>query len=177
MPLPPIPVFPNPTLPLEVDIACGKGDFVLAMARQFPDRNFLGSDLQKSCMDELTAAILQEGLQNCLAVQRPAGQLVSDLPDACADKVHFSMPEHIGPQNVFNDDLFAGIRRILKPGGEFLFVTDDYPYVVMVTEVASRLGGVEKQEWTDHDRPKTYWETELARRGRKIYRRKFLKLN
>nr|MBA3652218.1 tRNA (guanosine(46)-N7)-methyltransferase TrmB [Chthoniobacterales bacterium] len=34
-------VFPQPG-PLEVDIGCGDGGFLVARAEQFPERNFLG---------------------------------------------------------------------------------------------------------------------------------------
>ena len=34
-------VFPNPG-PLEVDLGCGDGGFVVAQAERFPERNFLG---------------------------------------------------------------------------------------------------------------------------------------
>ena len=35
-------IFPDSARPLEIDLGCGDGSFLIAMAQQHPERNFLG---------------------------------------------------------------------------------------------------------------------------------------
>ncbi len=44
-------VFTNPHLPLHLDIGCGKGDFVRAMAEQILDWNFLGLEIREPLVE------------------------------------------------------------------------------------------------------------------------------
>jgi tRNA (guanine-N7-)-methyltransferase len=44
-------VFANADLPLHLDIGCGKGDFVRAMAAQVPEWNFLGLEIREPLVE------------------------------------------------------------------------------------------------------------------------------
>ncbi|MEL6813417.1 MAG: tRNA (guanosine(46)-N7)-methyltransferase TrmB [Cyanobacteria bacterium J06598_3] len=44
-------VFADPTLPLHLDIGCGKGDFVRAMAQTVADYNFLGLEIREPLVE------------------------------------------------------------------------------------------------------------------------------
>ena len=56
--------FFSPTRPLEVDIGCGKGRFLLSMARANPDINFLGIDRLLRRLKKVNKKIVQEHLAN-----------------------------------------------------------------------------------------------------------------
>ncbi len=50
--------------PITVELACGKGDYAVAMAEMFPDRNFVGVDIKGNRMYVGAKKALKEGLNN-----------------------------------------------------------------------------------------------------------------
>lgn len=50
--------------PLTLELACGKGDYTLALARRFPGRNFLGVDLKGNRIWRGAKTALEEPLHN-----------------------------------------------------------------------------------------------------------------
>lgn len=50
--------------PIVVELACGRGEFTVGLARQFPDRNFIGVDIKGSRIWKGSVTALAEGLDN-----------------------------------------------------------------------------------------------------------------
>jgi tRNA (guanine-N7-)-methyltransferase len=50
--------------PITVELACGKGDYAVAMAGMFPDRNFIGVDIKGNRMYVGAKTALKEGIAN-----------------------------------------------------------------------------------------------------------------
>jgi tRNA (guanine-N7-)-methyltransferase len=50
--------------PLTLELACGKGDYTLALARRYPERNFLGVDLKGNRIWRGAKTALEEPLPN-----------------------------------------------------------------------------------------------------------------
>src|SRR5690606_29644366 len=50
--------------PIVVELACGRGEFTVGLARQFPDRNFIGVDIKGSRIWKGSVTALAEGLAN-----------------------------------------------------------------------------------------------------------------
>lgn len=50
--------------PLVLELACGKGDYTLGLARKFPDKNFIGVDLKGNRIWKGARTALDEGLSN-----------------------------------------------------------------------------------------------------------------
>ncbi len=50
--------------PLTLELACGKGDYTLALARRFPERNFLGVDLKGNRIWRGAKTAIEEPLPN-----------------------------------------------------------------------------------------------------------------
>ncbi|MFN3926157.1 MAG: tRNA (guanosine(46)-N7)-methyltransferase TrmB [Pseudanabaenaceae cyanobacterium] len=57
-------VYANPDLPLSLDIGCGHGEYLLAMAQVYRDRNFLGIEIRKPLVEQANAVKDALGLQN-----------------------------------------------------------------------------------------------------------------
>ena len=51
-------------LPLTVELACGRGEFTVGLARQYPDRNFIGVDIKGSRIWKGSTIAIAEGLEN-----------------------------------------------------------------------------------------------------------------
>src|SRR5687768_18482705 len=52
-------IFPRPA-PLDLDLGCGDGSFLVAMARRHPERNFLGTERQPGRVEKVARKIARE---------------------------------------------------------------------------------------------------------------------
>jgi len=50
--------------PLTVELACGRGEFTVGLAKQYPDRNFIGVDIKGSRIWKGSTIAIAEGLDN-----------------------------------------------------------------------------------------------------------------
>lgn len=50
--------------PITVELACGRGEFTVGLARQYPHRNFIGVDIKGSRIWKGSTIAIQEGLEN-----------------------------------------------------------------------------------------------------------------
>lgn len=57
-------VFAKPDLPLHLDIGCGRGRFLLEMAQQQPDWNFLGLEIREPLVHQANSWAAESELQN-----------------------------------------------------------------------------------------------------------------
>src|SRR6478672_8492874 len=56
-------VFKNEN-PLVLELACGKGDYAVALARKYPDKNFIGIDSKGARIFTGAKTAIEEGLTN-----------------------------------------------------------------------------------------------------------------
>ena len=57
-------IFPNPNLPMHLDIGAARGRFVLKMAEIFPNRNFLGVEIREPLVEEANRIAKENNLTN-----------------------------------------------------------------------------------------------------------------
>ena len=50
--------------PIVLELGCGKGDYTIALARRFPEKNFIGIDIKGARMWRGAKTALEEGLKN-----------------------------------------------------------------------------------------------------------------
>lgn len=151
--------------PLEIDIGCHKGTFLVAMAERFPERNFLGVERQTSRVDRCMAKIRRLGLANADVVCREALPAVRDaLPPGVADVIHVLFPDpwpkrrhHV--RRLVQEDFLQSCRRLLKPGGLLRIVTDDPAYADAIRQSTGETQGFEVSPITDlSDYPETEFQ-------------------
>src|SRR4051812_26755261 len=64
--------------PITLELGCGKGEYSVALAAAFPERNFIGIDIKSNRMWRGAKTALDEGLSN-VAFQRAAIHQVAEL--------------------------------------------------------------------------------------------------
>ena len=57
-------IFPNPDLPLHLDIGCARGRFLLKMAQVSPHQNYLGVEIREPLVDEANRLAKESNLTN-----------------------------------------------------------------------------------------------------------------
>jgi tRNA (guanine-N7-)-methyltransferase len=117
--------------PLEIDLGCGDGSFLIEMAKHYPDRNFLGVErllgrVRGVCNVKVLRLESQYTLEYLLA---PAS--VSRLHLLCPDP--WPKARH-HKRRLVQQEFLHILQKTLKPSGEFMFKTDHPEYFEWVLE-------------------------------------------
>ncbi|MBQ9344569.1 MAG: tRNA (guanosine(46)-N7)-methyltransferase TrmB [Kiritimatiellae bacterium] len=135
--------------PLEVDLGCGKGRFLLAHAARHPGVNFLGIDRMLRRIRKVDNRARRMDLGNIRLLRCEAYYAVSYLlPPASVDVCYIFFPDpwpkarHEG-HRLFNGTFLDALARVLKPGGAMHFATDHAPYFEQVAPLLAGDGRFE----------------------------------
>jgi tRNA (guanine-N7-)-methyltransferase len=90
-------VYAEPTAPLHLDIGCGRGAFLLEMAQQHPDWNFLGLEIREPLVIQANLGQQETGLTNlhflfCNA-NASLALLLASLPPGTLQRVTLQFPD------------------------------------------------------------------------------------
>jgi tRNA (guanine-N7-)-methyltransferase len=130
--------------PLEIDVGCHRGAFVVGMAERYPRIRFLGIERQRNRVERTQKKLVRLGLTN--------GQVRQDeglngalrvLGPQSADIIHVSFPDpwpkrrhHV--RRMVNAEFLNIAWQLLKPCGQLRLMTDDEPYFRAMESVASQ---------------------------------------
>ena len=166
-------------LPLELDMGCGDGRFLLQMAQSFPERNFLGVERLKGRVHFVAEAIRRSGMKNLRVLRLDIAYVVGWLlPAASVSRVHFLFPDpwpkkrHHKNRVVRSEEFLRGLGRVLRPGGEFLHKTDQEDYFCEAMEALAGSPWAEPLPWQSNEvgaYPQTDFERQWISLGRSIY--------
>jgi tRNA (guanine-N7-)-methyltransferase len=171
--------------PLEVDLGCGDGSFLMEMAAQYPERDFLGVERLLGRVRKVCKKITRQHLDNA-RVLRLESQYVVEwlLPEACVSRLHLLCPDpwpklRHHRRRLVQVEFLDAVKRALLPGGEFLFMTDHEEYFQWACEKVETYGGFERLEW-DEDSffyPKTDFQQHWESEGKSMWRLRCRKPN
>jgi ubiquinone/menaquinone biosynthesis C-methylase UbiE len=100
-----------------LDVGCGRGRALLAMAARFPNSRFNGWDLSEETVQQANDDAHRLGLTNLTFAARDLSDFHLAAPSEAFDLVTAFDAIH---DQARPDHVLAGIRRTLKPGGLFL---------------------------------------------------------
>lgn len=181
-PLDPSTIFDNDK-PLEIDLGCGDGSFLIAMAEQFPERNFLGVERLLGRVKRLCRKAKQAELDNCKALRLESKYVIEWLfPENSIDRLHLLCPDpwpkaRHHKNRLVQQDFLAALYKALKPGGEFCFKTDHPEYFEWVKEEMKTFQKLERLEWPGNIffYPKTDFQLQWEAEGKVVERARFRK--
>lgn len=174
--------------PVELEIGCGKGAFLLREAQAHPERNYLGIEWANEFYKFTADRMARWGLHNVRIMRTDARQFViSRLPPECLDALHVYHPDpwpkkRHHKRRLFNESFVAAAIRALKPGGRWAIQTDHAEYfqiMCVLTRGWPELAPIEFTESTTVDESEvlgTNFEMKYRREGRAIYRLAFRKV-
>ena len=158
--------------PLEVDLGCGDGSFLMEMAAHHPERDFLGVERLLGRVRKVCRKVTRRRLENARVLRLDSRYVVEWLlPEATVSRLHLLCPDpwpklRHHRRRLVQVEFLAAVRRALVPGGEFLFMTDHEEYFQWACERVDEFGKFECLEWTEDSffHPKTdfqqLWESE-----------------
>lgn len=164
--------------PLEVDLGCGDGSFLMEMAAQYPERDFLGVERLLGRVRKVCRKATRRKLENA-RVLRLDSRYVTEwlLPEASVSRLHLLCPDpwpklRHHRRRLVQVDFLDAVWKALVPGGEFLFMTDHEEYFQWGVEKAAEFGRFERLEW-DEDTffyPKTDFQQLWESEGKSMWR-------
>lgn len=133
-------IFPA-TQPLEVELGCGDGSFLLNYAKQHPERNFIGVERLSGRIRKIDRKGRRAGLKNLRGVRIESSYFLEYLlPRQSAVALHIYFPDPWPKRkhwrHRFINERFPEIaKRALVPGGVVYLRTDDKPYFEQMQSV------------------------------------------
>jgi tRNA (guanine-N7-)-methyltransferase len=164
--------------PLEVDLGCGDGSFLMDMAAHFPERDFLGVERLLGRVRKVCKKITRRGLENA-RVLRLESQYVAEwlLPEESVSRLHLLCPDpwpklRHHRRRLVQVPFLGVVKRCLVPGGEFLFMTDHEEYFRWAEEKVTEFGGFERLDWDENTffYPKTDFQLQWESEGKSMWR-------
>lgn len=116
--------------PLVVEVGCGKGESLLALAAAEPGRNFLGIDLKSARLYSGARAAMARGLLNVLFIKAEARQVVDICGPAAVDEFWIPFPDPVprgskAHKRLISPEHLAIYRSVARPGARLHLKTDD----------------------------------------------------
>jgi len=161
--------------PLEVDLGCGDGSFLLEMAAHHPGRDFLGVERLLGRVRKVCRFAQRRGLDNLKVLRLESRYTVEWLlAPASVSRLHLLCPDpwpkaRHHRRRLVQQEFLGAVLKVLEPGGEFLFKTDHDEYYEWVLEQVDAFGRLERLDWPEGAffYPKTdfqvLWESEGKR--------------
>jgi tRNA (guanine-N(7)-)-methyltransferase len=174
--------------PLVVELACGRGEFTVGLARVFPYQNFIGVDIKGSRIWKGSSTATEEGLEN-VAFLRTQIQLLDKFFDQGEiDELWITFPDPFPrdgdeKRRLTSDRFLDMYKPLLKSGGTVHFKTDntglfDFSLNLVQSrkdiEVLGHTHDFYQSEWKDdHFGIQTRYEKMFSEKGEKIKYLKF----
>ena len=167
--------------PIHIEIGSGKGQFVSGMARQNPNINYIGIEIQESVLVVALEKALAADVPNLQLLHVNGGQVTDYFEDGEVDQIYlnFSDPwpkKRHAKRRLTHESFLVGYEKVLPPFGELHFKTDNRGLFEYSLASFSQFGLVLKQVWLDLHQVEfpgnvmTEYEEKFSAKGHPIYR-------
>ncbi|MDT6980326.1 tRNA (guanosine(46)-N7)-methyltransferase TrmB [Levilactobacillus zymae] len=140
--------------PLYVEIGTGKGQFIVEMARQHPERNFIGIEIQMSVIAVALKKVVASELTNIQMVHTD-GEAVNTLfaaGEVAGLYLNFSDPwpkSRHAKRRLTSPVFLAHYQDVLAPAGQLQFKTDNRGLFEYSLQSLNNFGMVFDGVWLD----------------------------
>jgi tRNA (guanine-N7-)-methyltransferase len=133
-------IFPR-SAPIEIDLGCGDGAFLTAMARESLEHNFLGIERLLGRVGKVCRKVARENLKNARVLRIEVAYAVSNLlPANSITAFHLLFPDpwpkrRHHRRRAFTREFLCCIHRALIAGGLFHVASDHADYFHQIEHV------------------------------------------
>jgi tRNA (guanine-N7-)-methyltransferase len=159
--------------PLHVDLGCGDGSFICALAERMPEKNFLGLE---RLLDRIRSAARKGATLGNLRLLRmetsyvvryllPAGSVETFyllFPDPWPKRRHWR-------RRIVTGEFLRAISQALADNGRFLIATDHLAYFEKITEMLRANPELAIADPASIDLPRTKFERKFRAQGMPIH--------
>jgi tRNA (guanine-N7-)-methyltransferase len=177
-------LFSIPVGEIWLEIGFGSGEHLLWQAEQHKGVGLIGCEPFINGVASLLGAIEQRALANIRLHDGDAREVLGWLPEGSISRIFMLFPDPWPKKRQLKRRLLApetvsDLARVLVPGGEFRFASDDADYAALALILAGRSGAFEflatrPADWRERpaDWPDTRYERKAVGQGRRpIYLR------
>lgn len=115
--------------PIIIELGCGKGEYTVALAQKYPDKNFIGIDIKGARFWRGAKTAVEQGLANAAFVRTQIELIEYIFDDYEVDEIWITFPD---PQikykrtkhRLTNSEFLKRYKKILKPSGIVNLKTD-----------------------------------------------------
>lgn len=175
--------------PVEIEIGCGRGLFIITRARENPGANFLGIEKSARFFRILRDRVVKSGAPNIRLIRGEAGYLFKKfVPSNSVRAVHIYFPDpwpkkRHWKRRLINSSFLENIAQVLKPEGALCIATDFHDYCNEILTAASSCSALARISYEElsaqdinPDTAATAYERKYLIQGRIIYRALFKKV-
>ena len=161
--------------PVEIDLGCGDGAFLAALAKENPAHNFLGIERLLGRVRSVCRKVARLGLKNARVLRMESTYAVTNLlPAESITTFHLLFPDpwpkrRHHRRRAFTDEFLRSVHRALIAGGLFHVATDHTEYFHQIEKV---IAGTDIFVISDEQNnfPSTTFEQKFITRGLSIHR-------
>jgi tRNA (guanine-N7-)-methyltransferase len=172
----------DPAGPVEMEIGCGKGGFLLRQARAHPERNYFGVEWANEIYRYAADRFRRWGLTNVRLMRADARHLmIHQFPVDVLSALHVYHPDpwpkrRHHKRRLFTPPFVEAAVRALRPGARWAVQSDHAEYFDVVRGLLRDHPMLEPIDFDDaefgtvDERTETNYEVKYLREGRPIYR-------
>lgn len=173
-----LPEIRNGDRPLEFDLGCGDGSFLINLAAHHPERDFIGVERLLGRCKKVAKRIKRAELENAKILRLDSKYVVEWLlPAESISRIHLLCPDpwpkfKHNRRRLVQQGFLEAVKAALEPGGEFLFMTDHEEYFEWGVEriKASQLFEILPWEEDSFFYPKTDFQIQWEAEGKCMHR-------
>ncbi len=169
--------------PITVELACGRGEYTIGLAKLFPDRNFIGVDIKGERIWKGSTLAVEQGLTNVAFLRTPILLIENFFQPGELDEIWLTFPDPRPRKRDIKRRLTSSrfldkFKVLLKPGSYFRLKTDNTGFYNFTLEELETRKDISDYKFTDDVyqsdlRPecfdiKTKYEEMFASKGEKI---------
>ena len=169
--------------PITLELACGRGEYTLGLARQNPRRNFMGVDVKGARIWRGAKIALEEGLANAAFLRLRIEQLSRFFEAGEVSEIWITFPDPFlrnskASRRLTAPRFLAEYKKVLAPGGLIHLKTYEPNFFSFTLEALAKYPGAEilHQDEDIYSKPlpipelelKTYYERIHLQEGKAI---------
>ena len=161
--------------PLEIDLGCGDGSFLVELAKQKPQHNFLGIERIRGRAHSACRKIARENLGNARILRIENSYAVAYLLPPNSVSIFYLLFPDPWPKRrhqrrrIVTEEFLGAIHRALVPDGSFVIATDEGEYFEEIQRKSEQMQKFIMEPINDI-LPKTTFEKHFVKRGLEIHR-------
>jgi len=162
--------------PLLIEIGFGNGDATWQMARNEPDKNFIGIEVHQPGVGQLLLALESNDLTNVRIAREDAVEFIRDrIPDNSVSELRIYFPDpwpkkRHHKRRIMQTTFLDLLARKMVTGGILHLATDWQPYAEYMLEICNQHAAFENRSPDHAYCPKPEWrpETKYEKRGERL---------
>ncbi|WP_117161670.1 tRNA (guanosine(46)-N7)-methyltransferase TrmB [Paraliobacillus sp. X-1268] len=167
--------------PLHLEIGTGKGQFLMGMAKQFSNTNFIGIEVVESILVSAVQKAVETNPENVCFINEDAKDLRTMFGDNEIDKIYLNFSDpwpkaRHAKRRLTHESFLEQYKQVLKTGGEIVLKTDNRQLFDYSVESFSQFGMkieevlLDLHEVKDQTNVMTEYEEKFSSKGQPIYR-------